>query len=449
MLVADAVLNGAAGLNIWSGGGVSRPQRSARLYRALVDGGLASSVSGGLMPTEHPYLYSLSVSVAEGKSLAAVEEVVLKEVDRLQRDGITPAEFAKVNAQLRARFVYDGDSVTDIAHQLGYFETIGSWRNYHDLRARLDAVTPEAVHAAAVKYLTPANRTIGWFEPIRDSGIKAWGLGQVSHGLESDATRARQRRHRDREGESHHAGREPADRRARRRLLRIRPIAKAPPRLCARVLDRGTVTRPADVIADDLDGRGASLSVVTGRHQMAISATCLSDDFGAVLTLAADIARHPAFPDAEVTTRRADLITSIRQDEDNPAPMAVDAFARALYGSHPYARKVRGSVASVEAHSPPGPGAVLPEGLPAARHHRGRGRRCRGGRGHRGRSARCSATGRRPTRRLEVPAAGARCGRARGAPARDGADDEQGAGRPGLWLRRHSPRRIPTTPRSR
>ena len=118
--------------------------------------------------------------------------------------------------------------------------------------------------------------------------------------------------------------------------------------LCARVLDRGTVTRPADVIADDLDGRGASLSVVTGRHQMAISATCLSGDFGAVLTLAADVARHPAFPDAEVNTRRADLITSIRQDADNPAPMAVDAFERALYGSHPYARKVRGSVVSVE-----------------------------------------------------------------------------------------------------
>lgn len=118
--------------------------------------------------------------------------------------------------------------------------------------------------------------------------------------------------------------------------------------LCARVLDRGTVTRPADVIADDLDGRGASLSVGAGRHQMSIGATCLADDFGAVLTLAADIARHPAFPDGEVTTRRADLITSIRQDEDNPAPMAVDAFAKALYGSHPYARKVRGSVTSVE-----------------------------------------------------------------------------------------------------
>ena len=65
--------------------------------------------------------------------------------------------------------------------------------------------------------------------------------------------------------------------------------------LCARVLDRGTVTRTAEAIADDLDGRGASLSVVAGRHQMALAATCLTDDFEAVLALAADVARHPRF----------------------------------------------------------------------------------------------------------------------------------------------------------
>ncbi len=52
--------------------------------------------------------------------------------------GITPDELKKVHAQLRARFVYDGDSVTDIAHQIGYFETIASWSAYHSLRNRLD-----------------------------------------------------------------------------------------------------------------------------------------------------------------------------------------------------------------------------------------------------------------------------------------------------------------------
>ncbi|HWI18881.1 MAG TPA: insulinase family protein, partial [Vicinamibacterales bacterium] len=103
--------------------------------------------------------------------------------------------------------------------------------------------------------------------------------------------------------------------------------------LCARVLDRGTVTRSADAIADDLDGRGASLSVVTGRHQTAIAATCLAEDFGAVLALAADVARHPRFDDGEIATRRDNLITSIRQEEDNPASMAADAFNAALYGT--------------------------------------------------------------------------------------------------------------------
>jgi zinc protease len=119
--------------------------------------------------------------------------------------------------------------------------------------------------------------------------------------------------------------------------------------LCARVLDRGTVAHSADEIADDLDGRGASLSVAAGRHQMAVAATCLSDDFPAVLGLAADIARHPRFADKEIETRRDNLITSIRQEEDNPATMAADAFAKALYGTHPYARKVRGTIAGIEA----------------------------------------------------------------------------------------------------
>jgi len=78
---------------------------------------------------------------------------------------VTEAEFAKVRAQLRARFVYDSDSVTDIAHQLGYFETIDSWRIYQNLIPRLSSVTLDQVNSAARRYLTADNRTIGWFEP--------------------------------------------------------------------------------------------------------------------------------------------------------------------------------------------------------------------------------------------------------------------------------------------
>ncbi len=165
MLFVDAALSGASGLNLWSGHKVPTPQRSARLYRAVVDQGLASAIGGALIPTEDPFLYYLWATVADGQTLRAVEEAVLSELERLTRDGITEAELTKVRRQLRARFVYDGDSVTDIAHQLGYFATIGTWTTYRELMPRLARVTLDDVNAAARRYLTRDNRTIGWFEP--------------------------------------------------------------------------------------------------------------------------------------------------------------------------------------------------------------------------------------------------------------------------------------------
>ena len=166
LLFLDAALSGASGLNIWSGHKVPTPQRSARLYRATVDTGLASNVGGAVLPTAEPYLYYLWATVAEGKTLQSLEDAVLEELDSVRRQGITEAELTKVRTQLRARFVYDGDSLTDIAHQLGYFETIARWRDYHELIPRLATVTLDQVNAAARKYLTADNRTVGWFEPV-------------------------------------------------------------------------------------------------------------------------------------------------------------------------------------------------------------------------------------------------------------------------------------------
>lgn len=166
LLAVDAMLTGASGLNIWSGGGVPTPQRSARLYRGLVNTGLASSVSGFLAPTAEPFLYSIAATVAHGQSLAAVEQAALAECARMAADGPREGELAKVLAQLRARFVFDAGSVTDLAHQLGYFATVSRWQDWLGVGDRLAAVTPEAVHAAARKYLVADNRTIGVFEPV-------------------------------------------------------------------------------------------------------------------------------------------------------------------------------------------------------------------------------------------------------------------------------------------
>jgi zinc protease len=166
LLVLDAVLTGAKGLNLWSSFRVPPPQRSARLYRALVERGLASTIYGALMPTEDPFLYTVSATAKTGTPLADLEGAALAELDLVARDGITEAELAKARAQLRARLVFESDSVTNIAHQLGYFETIGSLDVYTDAPARIAAVTLDAVANAARRVLSTSNRTVGHFDPV-------------------------------------------------------------------------------------------------------------------------------------------------------------------------------------------------------------------------------------------------------------------------------------------
>jgi zinc protease len=165
LLIIDAVLTGAKGLNLWSSFRMPPAQRRARLYRVLVEKGLASAVGGALLPTADPFLYTISVTATEGTRLAAAEDVLLDEIERVRRDGITEAELAKAKRQLKTRLVFDNDSITNIAHQLGYYETIASVDVFLSLQDRIAAVTLDAVAGAAQITFQPSNRTIGWFDP--------------------------------------------------------------------------------------------------------------------------------------------------------------------------------------------------------------------------------------------------------------------------------------------
>jgi zinc protease len=164
-LVLDAVLTGAKGLNLWASFRVPPAQRRARLYRALVERGLASAVMGALLPTQEPFLYTISVVATEGTPLSSVEAALLGALDTIREEGITPGELARAKAQLTARFVFDDDSVSNVAHQLGYFETIGASEILEALPARVERVTADEVAAATRTLLRRANRTVGWFDP--------------------------------------------------------------------------------------------------------------------------------------------------------------------------------------------------------------------------------------------------------------------------------------------
>jgi len=119
--------------------------------------------------------------------------------------------------------------------------------------------------------------------------------------------------------------------------------------LMGRVIDRGTERRSADAIAETLDERGVTLHVGTTRHTTTISCTCLAEDFDDLLSVLIDVVRRPTFPEEELAKRRAESITVLRQDADNPAVRAGEGLSALLYGDdHPYGRPPKGTIGSLE-----------------------------------------------------------------------------------------------------
>src|SRR6185295_15809443 len=95
MLVLDAVLTGAKGTNLWASFRGVPPQRKSRLYMALVDRSLASVVSGALMPTAQPFLYTVSLTAMQGVPLKTLEAAAVEAIERVRSEGVTEEEVAR------------------------------------------------------------------------------------------------------------------------------------------------------------------------------------------------------------------------------------------------------------------------------------------------------------------------------------------------------------------
>lgn len=167
LMVLDALLSGAGSMGM--GGEGAHLGRSSRLYRALVDAELASSASSSFGLMRDPYLFTISVALRPDVALAEVERVVTAEVDRLRDEPAGEAELARVLKGLRAQFAYASEGVTSVAYWLGSLEAVYAHTLYDEFPARLDAVTAADVQRVARAYLTPENRTVGWFVPTARS----------------------------------------------------------------------------------------------------------------------------------------------------------------------------------------------------------------------------------------------------------------------------------------
>src|ERR1700716_2027361 len=168
MVVLSSLLGGASSPRAW--GGARGLGRSSRLYRTLIDGEIASSVSAGYELTLDPYLFVVDATLRDGVEPARAGAAVLTEGEKNQREGISADELARTKRQLHAQVVYSLEGVTNQGFALGFMNLVArdpaAWETFPEA---LQNVTSDDLQRVASTYLVEQQRTTGWFIPHNTS----------------------------------------------------------------------------------------------------------------------------------------------------------------------------------------------------------------------------------------------------------------------------------------
>ncbi|MCX8053221.1 MAG: insulinase family protein [Armatimonadetes bacterium] len=366
MMILDQILSGG---------------RSSRLYQALVEKQLATSAWSSADIRRDPGLFILGATARHGVNIATVESALLAEVEKIKSSPPSEEEIQAARNQLQAYVVFQNDSVSDQGEQLGYYNTVTSWRYLETLIPRINAVTARQVQEVARKYLVEDNLTIARFIPTDGEasgpeGEDYSGEVQYSKGCEfyrtppllSPRRRARGKSvslpvsltARMKSGESRQQAARPYRETLPNGLVVIvhenhsnPTIAVAgnikagsyfdPPgksgvaNLVAETITRGTKNRTALEIAKQIDFVGASIDTSSGVESAEFRARCLTKDLPMILDVLADELMNASFPEDQFERAKGEALSRLVQSEESPDAQAMRAFYHAVFPpGHPY-----------------------------------------------------------------------------------------------------------------
>ncbi len=328
----------------------------ARLWRELVDNRqVATGVHALTLRTRAGTLLELAVSPApqriEPAAQAAIDEAL-----RLGRDDVSADELAQARVALESDLARGEAGPEGHARRLGASAVVaGDINDGVRYRARLAALTPSDLRAAAAKLLRPEALTLAVVDPGagRTAAAESARLNAIVAGAA---------------GRAQKAPTVPTPAAARADVVRVvapsglrvlvlrRPGAPSisveaawvggaraedagsngAAALLAALLDRGTRTRSAAQIAAEVKATGGRLAGFSDRNHFGLRAELLPGSLAHGLALVADCLLRPTFPAAEVDGSRRVVVDRARGADGDPARAAWRLFRAALWPAHPY-----------------------------------------------------------------------------------------------------------------
>jgi predicted Zn-dependent peptidase len=157
--------------------GILTSGRTSRFYRKLVEEekvAVAVSAYNGYPGERYPNLFTISGTPRHPHTAEELEGKILRELDLLKREPVSPEELNKIKNQVQAEFLRQINSNSRLAYWLTYGQALfGDWR-YSLKRLKVIAeVTPEDIRRVAQKYFNLQNRTVAVLTRLSGSSLPA------------------------------------------------------------------------------------------------------------------------------------------------------------------------------------------------------------------------------------------------------------------------------------
>jgi zinc protease len=165
LIALDVLLGGETRLFSSSMWGPRGDHPSSRLYRRLVDTGLAIQASSSWSPRVDPGLFTIHAQAAPGVPIERVEKALDAELERVAATGPTAGELLDMRRKIveATRLAYEGPTRT--AARLGHFAVLGGRSIEARLLGQLLRISRTAVRSVARDLFRPESRSVVSYLP--------------------------------------------------------------------------------------------------------------------------------------------------------------------------------------------------------------------------------------------------------------------------------------------
>ncbi|MDZ4837880.1 MAG: pitrilysin family protein [Candidatus Melainabacteria bacterium] len=320
----------------------SSSKRASRLYKGLVETGLAVSCWAQAGQNRNPGLFMMGATCNAGVDPKTVEAAMLAELNGLVKSPAVARELNRVKAANRKATILQHDDSVKFAELLCDGESVADWQWSMGYDDNFDAVTAGDITRVATQYFGATNRTSGHFIPEAEATS-----------VEADQTVAS-------ESAAVSVSTPTFAQRVSRQVLPngLTVLAMAVPNsgtvslagsmragsyfgsydkallpeLTAYLLTKGSSEASKAELAEQLDAMGTGLGFSTGAFNVGFKATLVKDDAPAYLALLGNVLRAPLFDASELAKSLKEFEAFIRNGSSDTGRLAGTAFAQALYG---------------------------------------------------------------------------------------------------------------------